>query len=51
MAIDINWTTIISSGVVATVISIFQLVGSRYVTRALDHFEKVIKDTNGKGKK
>ena len=43
---DINWTTIISSGVVAAIISGFQTVGNRYIVRALDHLEKTVK--NGK---
>jgi HAMP domain-containing protein len=44
---NINWTTIIatalSSGVVAVIIGIFQLIANRYVARALDHIEKTIK--------
>ena len=46
---EINWTTVISSGIVAAVIGTFQLVGTRYTNRALDHIEKMFK--NGKEKK
>jgi hypothetical protein len=37
---DINWTTVISSGVVAIVIGIFQLVATRYTNKILDHLDK-----------
>lgn len=43
---NINWTTVISSAVVAVVIGMFQLVATRYTNRILDHVEKQLK--NGK---
>ena len=47
---NINWTTIISSAVVAVVIGLFQLVSTRYANRMLDHIEKLLKIVNGKDK-
>lgn len=43
MSLAINWTTVITSGVVATIISCFQVIGNRYLIKALDHLEKSIK--------
>lgn len=37
---EINWTTVISSAVVAVIISGAQLIGNRYLSRILDHIEK-----------
>ena len=45
---NINWTTVISSAVVAMIIGVFQLVATRYTNRILDHVEKTLK--NGKEK-
>jgi hypothetical protein len=39
---EINLTTVISSGVVATIIGIFQLIGTRYVGKILDHIERTL---------
>ena len=46
---DINWTTVISSGVVAAIVGVIQLIANRYTIRILDHVERSIK--NGKEKK
>ena len=44
---SIQWTTVASSAIVAAVVGvtvgIFQLITTRYLTRALDHIEKSIK--------
>jgi len=40
----INWTTIISSAVVAVVIGIFQLVANRYTNKMLDQVERIFKN-------
>ena len=40
---NINWTTVISSAVVAVVIGVFQLIATRYTNRILDHIEKTMK--------
>ena len=40
----IDWTTVVSSGVVAAVVGTFQLLSNRYVTRMLDHVEKALKN-------
>jgi hypothetical protein len=42
VGINVDVTTVVSSGVVAAVIGIFQVIGQRYANRALDHFEKTI---------
>ena len=48
---SLNWTTIIASGVTASIIGIFQLVSNRYGNKMLDHIEKMLKSIsqNGKG--
>ncbi len=43
MSAEINWTTVISSGVVAAVIGIFQVISNRYTNRILDHIERTIR--------
>jgi hypothetical protein len=48
MDLNINWTTVASSGVVAVIIGIFQLVATRYTNRILDHIEKTLRIKNGK---
>ena len=45
---NINWTTVISSGVVAAIVGIIQLIANRYTNRVLDHLEKTLR--NGKEK-
>jgi len=40
---QINWTTVISSAVVASIIGIVQLIANRYTNRILDNLEKNIK--------
>jgi hypothetical protein len=37
---DINWTTVITSGVVAAIISSMQFITTRYLGRILDRLEK-----------
>ena len=44
---EISWTTVISSAVVAVIIGTFQLIASRYTNRILDHIEKKVKNGNG----
>ena len=44
----IDWTTVVSSGVVAAVVGAFQLLSNRYITRMLDHVEKLVKNGNKK---
>lgn len=41
---DLNWTTIIASGVTASIIGIFQLISNRYGSRMLDHIEKMVRE-------
>jgi hypothetical protein len=45
---SINWTTVISSAVVATIIGSFQVVANRYVVRGLEAFERFIKSNTKK---
>jgi len=40
---DINWTTVISSAVVATIVSGANLVATRYLGRVLDRLEAALK--------
>jgi hypothetical protein len=40
---NIDWTTVISSGVVAGIICIFNTISSRYTVRLLDHVERLLK--------
>ncbi len=40
MNLDINLTTVISSGVVAIIVSAFTFVGNRYTKRILDRIER-----------
>ena len=42
LQMNINWTTVISSGVVAVVIGMFQLVAARYTNRILDRIDKLL---------
>ena len=44
----IDWTTVVSSGVVAAVVGAFQLLSNRYITRILDHVEKLVKNGSKK---
>jgi hypothetical protein len=37
---EINWTTVITSAIVATIISSMQFVTTRYLGRILDRLEK-----------
>jgi membrane protein required for beta-lactamase induction len=46
--LHIDWTTVVSSGVVAAVVGTFQLLSNRYITRVLDHVEKLVKNGNKK---
>lgn len=53
MSIDL--TTVVSSAIVASIISVSQFLATRYVSRALDNVEKVLKHDkdkveNGNGK-
>ena len=48
---DINWTTVISSGVVAVIISSMQFVTTRYLSRILDRLEKGYEKTLPNNKK
>jgi hypothetical protein len=41
--LHIDLTTVITSGLVATIIGIFNLIGQRYTNRILDHIEKILK--------
>ncbi len=41
---EINWTTVISSAVVAVIISGAQLIGNRYLSRVLDHLERTLRN-------
>jgi hypothetical protein len=43
----INWTTVMSSGLVAAIICVFNTISNRYTARMLDHIEKLL----GNGKK
>ena len=43
---NLNWTTIIASGITASVICVFQFFTTRYLTRIFDATEK--KATNSK---
>jgi len=40
MDLDINWTTVITSAVVAVIISGTQFITTRYLGRILDRIEK-----------
>ncbi len=42
----INWTTVISSALVAMIIGVFQLIGNRYAARVLDKIEKMVVENN-----
>jgi hypothetical protein len=46
---SIEWTTVISSGVVAAIISSCQFVTTRYLGRFLDRIEKDVRP-KGRGK-
>jgi hypothetical protein len=48
---ELNWTTIIASGVTASIIGIFQLISNRYGARMLDHIEKTLKELTKNGAK
>jgi hypothetical protein len=48
--INIDWTTVISSAVVAMIIGGFQLVGNRYTTRLLDRLEASVNKWRQNGK-
>jgi hypothetical protein len=45
---SINWTTVFSSGVIAVILGIAQVISNRYTNRALDHLEKLFKTTKQK---
>jgi hypothetical protein len=49
---DINWTTVITSGVVAAIISSMQFITTRYLSRILDRLEKASERNrpNGNGR-
>jgi hypothetical protein len=47
--VNLNWTVIISSGVSASIIGIFQFFTMRYVARLTDQVEKKLR-INGKAK-
>jgi hypothetical protein len=47
----LDFTTILSSGFVATIIGIFNLVGQRYTNRILDQIEHKIGINNSKDDK
>jgi hypothetical protein len=47
----INWTTVIASGVVASIVGVFQVVANRYSNRILDHIEKILKNDKPSGQK
>ena len=46
----LDLTTVVSSGVVATIIGVFNLIGQRYTNRILDHIESKLGISNGKDK-
>ena len=48
---NIDLTTVVSSAIVASIISVSQFLATRYIGRALDNIEKVMKRDKGKGKK
>jgi hypothetical protein len=37
---DINWTTVITSAIVASIIASMQFITTRYLSRILDRLEK-----------
>jgi len=37
---DINWTTVITSAIVASIITSMQFITTRYLSRILDRLEK-----------
>ncbi len=39
---SINFTTVITSAVVAAIIGVTQLIANRYTNRVLDHIEKTL---------
>ena len=48
MSIDL--TTVVSSAIVASIISVSQFLATRYVSRALDNIEKAVKRDKDKTK-
>jgi hypothetical protein len=46
---SINVDSLLASGLTATIIGIFQLVGNRYTNRMLDKIEKSIENKNKVG--
>ena len=47
---NINWTTVLASGVVASIVSGFQFITNRYLGRILDKIEKNTEKLNEKNK-
>lgn len=47
---DINWTTVITSAIVAIIISSTQFVTTRYLGRILDRLEKGYEKERGKSR-
>jgi hypothetical protein len=45
---DINWTTVITGGVMVSAMEGFKVIAVRYIPRALDHFEKWVKNKRNK---
>ncbi len=48
---NVQWTTVISSGLVAAIIGVIQLIANRYTNRILDHIEKSLVKKNDEEKK
>jgi len=44
---DINWTTVITSAIVASIISSMQFLTTRYLSRILDRLEKGYRKDRG----
>jgi len=49
--VNLNWTTIVASGLTAAIIGSFTLFSNRYLSRLLDHLEKRISAITGNGNK